>query len=322
MQQQVAIDVSTSGPSVRELASIYALDSIKHFGPQKFKQLHKAGLDSIQVLDDPSLLPIDGKRGDQFRREIAEMTDDTRSVVRVRAERQLERADDLQASILTYHHANYPVNVYHSNNPMPVLYARGNCGVLRSKTVVACVGSRGIRHPYNRIHEVLTSKAATAGFVIGSGFALGADTIGHRAAYKAKGSTICVLPGGLDRPFPPENRDLWTQLLEYSGAVMVSEFAFGTAASELTLRKRNKLIVSCSSAVFISQSAVTGGAMNAYRFAREQNKPVATCATDGREDTTGNAKIGKEQGQTDILFTTGNSEQEFLDWLRRSYSLI
>ena len=320
--RQLDSDTSTSGPSIRALESIYALDSIKQFGPQKFKQLHEAGVDPARVLDGHTRLPIGGKRGEHFRREIAEMTDQARGIARARAERQLDRASKLGASILTYRHPCYPANVFHSNNPVPVLYTRGNCDVLRSESVVACVGSRGIRYPYSQIHEVLASGAARGGFTIGSGFALGADTIGHRAAFRAEGRTICVLPGGLDRPFPPENHGVWKQLLEYPGAVMVSEFAFGTGASKLTLRKRNKLIVACSRAVFVSQSAVNGGAMNAYRFAREQRKPVATCETDGLEDAAGNARIAKELRQGDDLFNRGTSEQEFLDWLRGSYSLI
>lgn len=310
------------GPSIGELESIYALDSIRGFGPQKFKQLHAAGLDPARVLDDPTLLPIPGKRGDQLRTAIAEMTDATRQGVRVRAERQIERARRLEATILTYRHPCYPPNVLRSNNPVPVLYARGNCEVLRREPVVACVGSRAIRPPYSVVHEVLASGAARAGFVIASGFALGADTIGHRAAFEAGGHTICVLPGGVDQPFPPENMDLWDRLLEYPGAVMVSEFAFITRASKLTLRKRNKLIVACSQAVFISQSAANGGAMNAYRSAREQKKPVATCEADGRQDTSGNAKIGEDHRQGDDLFATGTPEQEFVEWLRGSSSLI
>ena len=320
--RQLDSGTATDGPSVPELESIYALDSIRQFGPQKFKQLHEAGLDPADVLEDHTLLPIGGKRGEQFSSEISAMPDEVRTTARARAERQLQRAEALQANILTYRHPCYPANVFQSNNPMPVLYVRGNCEILRSESVVACVGSRGIRDPYSRIHAVLASGAARAGIVIGSGFALGADTIGHRTAFETGGRTICVLPGGLDRPFPPENDGLWKQLLEYPGAVMVSEFAFGTGASKLTLRKRNKLIVACSRAVFVSQSAMNGGAMNAYRFAREQRKPVATCAADGKADTSGNARIANELRQDDALFATGTSEQEFLDWLRRSYSLI
>ena len=55
----------------------------------------------------------------------------------------------------------------------------------------------------------------------------------------------------------------------HTGA-LVSEFPFGTAASSLTLRKRNKLIVAFAQGVLIGQSSAKGGAMNAYRFALEQ----------------------------------------------------
>ena len=320
--RQVGSGPSARGPDIGELESIYALDSIRGFGPQKFRQLHAAGLDPARVLDDHTLLPMVGKRGDQFRSEIAGMTGDTRRRVRARAKRQIERAGALGVTIMTYRHPCYPANVYRSNNPVPVLYARGNCEVLKSASVVACVGSRAIRHPYSLVHETLASGAARAGFAIGSGFALGADTIGHRAAFEVGGRTICVLPGGVDCLFPPENGNLWDQLLQYGGAVMLSEFALGTRASKLTLRKRNKLIVACSRAVFVSQSALNGGAMNAYRAAREQKKAVATCEGDGRDDTSGNTRIAEDRRQDDAVFTIHASEKEFVDWLRGSYSLI
>ena len=51
------------------------------------------------------------------------------------------------------------------------------------------------------------------------------------------------MPCGVDLVFPPENRLLWRELLNYENAVFVSEFPLGTKAAALTLRKRNKLIV-------------------------------------------------------------------------------
>src|SRR6185503_14852705 len=98
---------------------------------------------------------------------------------------------------------------------------------------------------------------------------------------------------GLDLSFPPENRSLWNELLEYERAVFVSEFPFGRRAASLTLRKRNRLIVAFARGVLVSQSAKDGGAMNAYRFALDQKKPVATFAPDGSADTSGNALIAE-----------------------------
>ena len=128
------------------------------------------------------------------------------------------------ASILTYGHPSYPLNVFESNNAIPILYARGHLANLANRKIVACVGTRKIRPPYDALHERFARVACGLGFAIVSGFALGADTIGHRVALESGGSTICVMPGGLDRPFPPENRDLWEELLPYQGSVMVSEF--------------------------------------------------------------------------------------------------
>ena len=129
-----------------------------------------------------------------------------------------------------------------------------------------------------------------------SGFALGADSVAHRAARDAGGSTVCVMPCGLDRPFPPENRTLWAEFNDYRGAVLLSEFPFGTAAASLTLRKRNKTIVGLALGALIGQSSPKGGAMNAFRFALEQRKPIATFSPDDNEDTGGNRKIAESGG--------------------------
>src|SRR5262249_32927913 len=160
-----------------------------------------------------------------------------------------------------------------------------NAELLASGKTVACVGSRNIRAPYDSLHARFAETASREGFAIVSGFALGADTIGHRTAYERGGTTICVMPSGLDRPFPPENRPLWKEFLDSPNVVFVSEFPFGTGAASLNLRKRNKLIVAFSLGVLVSQSSTKGGAMNAYRFALEQKKPIATFSGDGTEDT-------------------------------------
>lgn len=298
------------GIVVEDLAALLLLDTVKGFGPQKFKELHEAGLRPSEVLADPSRVPMTGKTGEKFRAALAGVDDQAREIAHARAVRQLVRAQQHDARVVTYLDELYPANVYESNNPIPVLYVRGNPEVLRHRRTVAMVGSRETAPPYSTRHEELASHAVRARFAISSGFARGADTIGHLAARDAGGRTMLVMPCGLDRPFPPESRDLWTELLTYDGAVMVSEFSFGTSASTLTLRKRNKLIVAFSLGVLLSQSSAKGGAMNAYRFAEEQGKPVATFTSDGQERTSGNRHIAQQAGQT-TLDGTGSSATVF-----------
>ena len=282
------------GTSKDDLASLFLLESVRGFGPQKFKDLHEAGLRPIDVLLEPDRLPMGGKRGDTFRQAIRTLDEHDRELAQARAVRQLVRAHEHQARIVTYADPLYPPAVYESNNPVPVLYVRGTAGLLTHARSVACVGSRKIEGPYSGLHFEFATVAARAGFAITSGFALGADTIGHEAALHAGGPTVLVMPSGLDRPFPPENKQLWDELLQYRGATMVSEFPFGTAAASLTLRKRNKLIVAFARGVLLSQTSQKGGAMNAYRFAVEQHKPVATFEPDDSDRTSGNRFIGSQ----------------------------
>jgi len=287
-------------PTSADLAATYALESVKQFGPQKFREVRDSGLTPTDVLADPTRLPIGGKRGDAFRVEITRLVRRGIGEFEERAARQLDRATHHGVHVLLHGDAAYPANLWASNNPVPVLYVRGELALLQQRRAIACVGSRGIRGDYEARQRDFAAFAAGHGWTVVSGFALGADSTAHRAARDAGGSTVCVMPSGLDRPFPPENKGLWNEFTTYPKAVMVSEFPFGTPAAALTLRKRNKTIVAFSLGVLIGQSSESGGAMNAFRFAIEQRKPVATFAGNGSDDTSGNRKIAAEISGTEF----------------------
>lgn len=311
------------GITVEDLTNLMILESVKGLGPQKFKMLHSEGLTPRHALNDPVHLPLPGKTGALIREELQKVLSKDTVVFRQRAKKQLLVAFQRNAKILTYWHLSYPKHLYLSNYPVPVLYTYGSLEVLGTSRAVACVGSRNIRSPYLERHTEFAELAADMGFAIVSGFALGADTLGHKAAYKKGGKTICVMPGGLDRPFPPENRQLWQSLLSYPKAAMVTEAPFGTAASGLTLRKRNKLIAALASGVLVSQTATDGGAMNAYRFALEQHKPVATFRTDWTKDTSGNQAISLENKVPTSVFPENiTAPEEWKRWLLGLSSLI
>jgi DNA processing protein len=305
-----------------DLAAVLAIESVKGFGPQKFKELHEAGVSPGDALLAPSRLPFKGKRGSAFQQAIAAISPEQRNTFRARAARQLARAHQHDAVILTYTHPAYPLNVLRSNNPVAVLYVRGDAQVLAERRAVACVGSRAITGLYAERHREFATLAAKLGYAVVSGFALGADSIGHEAAYDAGGRTVCVMPSGLDRPFPPENKPLWEKLLSYPKATMVSEFPFGTAASSLTLRKRNKLIVAAALGVLVSQSSAKGGAMNAYRFALEQRKPVATFSADETDSTSGNRLMLEAEPAAKAFPSDRDDEEAWKEWLRGLSSSI
>ena len=278
-------------PSLNVLCDIFLLEAVKGFGPQKFKELHRDGISASRVLDEPQLLQRFGKRGAEFSKQVKNIRHSDRLEAVTRAKRQLKVASEASAAILTYDHSYYPHILYNSNYPVPVLYARGDLAVLNNHKFVACVGSRNIKSPYAELHDAFAKLAVGFGFTIVSGFATGADIIGHLVAEREHGNTIGVMPSGLDRPFPPENKNVWCRFISIPGAVFVSEFGFGVGANALNLRKRNKMIAGMANGLLVSQSADKGGAMNAFRFGAEQKKPIATFRSDRTRETSGNDLI-------------------------------
>lgn len=300
------------------LTALYALDRVKGFGPNKFKLLYEKGIPFSHILHNPTDLPVQGKMGAMLKDRVESLPANTLDECKRQAEHQLGEAMKQGGRVITYVDHEYPQSVFESNNPIPVLYVRGAVSVLEGKQAVAVVGSREIRPPYSIRQEEFACVASKNGFVVVSGFALGADSIAHRTAYREGGKTICVMPNGLDRPFPPENRELWNLLLSYSGAVFVTEFPFGARASALRLRKRNKLIVAFARGVLVGQSAKNGGAMNAYRFAKEQKKRIATFEADGNEDTSGNVVITEDDKFGGIAFPlTVVADSAYCEWLQK-----
>ena len=286
-------------------------------GPVKFRSLHEAGIEPSAVLDCPELLPFKGRTGEKLRRGIEALSATDLAAVRQRAADQLERAQAIGASILTHGDPEYPKRVYTSNNPVPVLYVRGDPSVWEGGSAVAVVGSRNTREPYAKAAKTFAAVAARQRVLVVSGFAMGADSIGHQGALEAGGRTVCVMPCGLDKVFPPENHMLWEKLLADDNAVFVTEFGFGQRASSLLLRKRNKLIVAFVQGVVVAQSAADGGAMNACRFAREQRKALATFASDGSMETTGNAAIGNDVRIGGFVLGSTGEESEYEVWLQK-----
>jgi DNA processing protein len=304
-------------PPLDLLSDIFTFEEVKGFGPQKFKELHADGVSLSDVLSHPREMQRFGKRGKDFLAQLEQGGNVARARAMERARKQIDSAKSNGASILTYHDSFYPKVLLDSNIPVPALYARGALSSLRAKKTVAGVGSRNIRAPYSVAHDAFCHLAISRGFAIVSGFATGADIIGHLAADEGGGQTICVMPSGLDRPFPPEHKQIWQRFIHGNGAVFVSEFGFGVGANALNLRKRNKMIAGCALGVLVSQSAEDGGAMNAYRFAMEQKKPVATFQSDGTTSTSGNDLIGGSAEKVNSTVLPYEKSQEWEAWLQK-----
>ena len=184
----------------------------------------------------------------------------------------LEREQDIGVAHIGYYDSKYPALLRCIPSPPLVLRVRGQVASL-SQAALAVVGTRKPTLFGLSAVEVVIAKIAAEGFGIVSGLALGIDSAAHRAALKEGLTTVAVLGGGVERPYPAENRALAEEIL-LSGGALVAEVACGVTPSARTLVARNRIQTGLALAVFIGQTGLRGGTLHTARFAAEQGKPI------------------------------------------------
>jgi DNA processing protein len=153
----------------------------------------------------------------------------------------------------------------------PVLFIRGSL-MPEDETSIAVVGTRGATVYGKEIARNFAAEFALAGVTVVSGMARGIDTEAHRGALQHKGRTIAVLGCGIDTCYPPENKNLMTEIID-SGAV-ISEFDLGTPPLAHNFPRRNRIVSGLAKAVVAIEAKEKSGVMNTVKWALEQNKDV------------------------------------------------
>jgi DNA processing protein len=152
-----------------------------------------------------------------------------------------------------------------------LLYLKGSLPANRQISV-AIVGSRKPT-PYGKeVTFKLAYNLAKRGIVIISGLAYGVDSIAHRGALDAGGTTIAVLPSGLDHIYPAGHRKLAEEIVEKGGA-LISEYESGSPQKYQFLA-RNRLISGLADAVIITEAGERSGTLSTTNHALDQNKEV------------------------------------------------
>lgn len=141
--------------------------------------------------------------------------------------------------------------------------------------VVAIVGSRKPSAYGREVTEQLASDLATAGCIIVSGLALGIDGIAQRAALKAGGTVIGVIPNELPDISPQTNYKLAMNIIENGGAIL-SEWKKGDGkiVNRWSFLERNRLVSGLADAVIITEAAERSGTLNTAAHALPQGRDV------------------------------------------------
>ena len=166
----------------------------------------------------------------------------------------------------------YPSRLSHTAKPPHLLLCKGNPN-LNDESAISIVGTRradgyGIRHT-RRIAGELAEK----GVCIVSGLALGVDAAAHWGALDAKGRTIAVLGGALDKLYPAQNRALMDKIIESGGSV-VSEYPPETAPTRYSFVQRNRIVAGMSLGVLVTQAPHKSGALSTVNYALEEGREV------------------------------------------------
>ncbi|ASK28463.1 DNA-processing protein DprA [Neisseria chenwenguii] len=166
---------------------------------------------------------------------------------------------------------DFPTMLTEGITPPPLLFLRGDVALLH-KPAVAIVGSRHATPQAMRIAKDFGKALSEKGIPVVSGMAAGIDTAAHQGALQASGGTVTVWGTGIDRIYPPSNRQLAYEIAERG--LIVSEFPLDTRPLAGNFPRRNRLIAALSCATLVVEAAVESGSLITAKLAAEMGREV------------------------------------------------
>lgn len=149
-------------------------------------------------------------------------------------------------------------NCLKTNTP-PLLSVIGNIDLLRKK-MVAFSGSRNVSEKGLWITEACTEQLVNQDVCIVSGYAKGVDFMAHYTALKQGGSTVVVLPEGINHfNIKKELKDIW----DWDRVLVISEFQPNEKWMASRAMKRNSTIIGLSDIIVVVEAGATGGSFDA-----------------------------------------------------------
>lgn len=177
-----------------------------------------------------------------------------------------------------YHKLNksdIPSSLQIIDSPPKQLFYRGENvnSLLKNKVSVSIVGSRKPT-PYGKEVTIkIARELSKYDVIITSGLALGVDGIAHQATLEAGGTTIAVLPCGIDQIYPSTHRNLAHRILQNGGS-LITEYPEHTPPHKQNFIARNRLVSGISDVLIITEATEKSGTLHTANFALAQGKTV------------------------------------------------
>lgn len=215
----------------------------------------------------------------------------------------LKRSVDERITVVVPHDALWPEGFDDLGTHSPIaLWVRGDPRHLKLQSL-AIVGARAATSYGTHVTAEIADGVGSAGLGIVSGAAYGIDAVAHRTALALGTSTVAVLAGGVNRPYPASHRQLIDRIAA-NGAVC-SEMVPGSAPTRWRFLQRNRLIAALAGATLITEAGTRSGSLNTAGHTAELGRslgavpgPVTSAASAGCH------KLLREYGATLVTNTT------------------
>lgn len=174
----------------------------------------------------------------------------------------------------------------------PMLFCLGDPTLLQRPGVGFC-GSRKASPKGLETAADVAGQLASMDVVVTSGYAAGVDQAAHRAALEAGGSTIIVLPEGIEHfGVRAHLADVW----DWARVAVISEFGPADPWTAARAMKRNQTILGLSQAMVLIEAGATGGSMAAGQAALKLHLPLFAPVYEGMPETAVGNRLLLERG--------------------------
>lgn len=165
----------------------------------------------------------------------------------------------------------YPKRLLHCYDSPALLYYRGEAD-LNHPRILSVVGTRKNTVYGKACCEKMIEGLKDAGIMIISGLAFGIDTIAHTCALQQQLPTVAVLAHGLDRIYPPQNKQLARNMIA-NGGLLTDQLSF-TLPDKQNFPKRNRIVAGLCDALLVVESGCKGGSLITAEMANSYNRDV------------------------------------------------
>jgi DNA processing protein len=250
--REVSPSIIRERVQLEERDLLFGLNEVQGIGWKSIEKIFGAGLLTEKAFSCPPEVWVQAGLSEKLSAHLSSMY----KPEWIRARRTL--MEESGTGLLTILDEHYPICLKETAEPPWVLYYRGRLELLSAPSV-AMVGTR-IPTAYGRkVGETLAEQLSGAGLTVVSGLARGIDSVCHEAALKGHGSTIAVIATGMDKVYPPENREL-TRLIAQDGLVL-TEYPIGTKSHPGLFPRRNRIIAGLSLGTVVVEADSRSGSL-------------------------------------------------------------